>query len=206
MHRENYLIFVLIWTMLGGSPPDATVQVKQRGTGTGSGTVIRLTADGHAHDVIITAAHVVSASDDCEIVRLHSRHPARVLSRDHVGDVAIVAGIDGFEWPHVISRNTRDLPASGARLVTWGYPSTRPNGPWKIETEIVGNRRYVDGSIATRYAVDAGHSGGGLFLGDELISVCSARSPSDNTSVFAPIAAVQNILDRSRGLICRGGT
>jgi len=186
------------------SPP----QVRQRGTqkqeiGAGTGFFVR--ADG----LIITNKHVVERDDvDYTVVTNDGKkHPARVLARDPVNDLALIS-IAGKDFP-VLALGDSGKVKLGQTVIAVGnalgqFSNTVSKGIISgLSRSIVAGDGYsgsetLTGVIQTDAAINPGNSGGPLLnLSGEVIAINTAIAGGAQNIGFAlPIKIAKHLVDQ----------
>lgn len=192
-----------------------TPQVRQKGTqkqeiGAGTGFFVR--ADG----LIITNKHVVERDDvDYTVVTNDGeKHPARVLARDPVNDLALIS-ITGKGFP-VLTLGDSGKVKLGQTVIAVGnalgqFSNTVSKGIISgLSRSVVAGDEYsgserLTGVIQTDAAINPGNSGGPLLdLSGEVIGINTAVAGGAQNIGFAlPIKIAKHLVDQylSKGKI-----
>lgn len=156
---------------------DALVRVRC-GSAQGSGTVIW--SDG-SRSVVLTAAHVVAGGGELSVRGEGKTYPAQLLGRDDTADLAAL--VVSAKLPAV--RVAIADPADGADVLLVGMTSLWSKGKIDRREEWRGGETYL---LGAGYESDSGDSGGGVFVGADLVGVHCGKVGANRDSVNTPYA------------------
>ena len=154
---------------------------------------------------IVTNAHVVADARQVLVRRHDQANPyvARVASVAHDCDLALLTVEDPAFTKGLRSLNFGDLPRSGARVITYGFPL----GGQEVSSTAgivsrVESRGYVHSGIdahlvvQTDAAINPGNSGGPVVQDGRVVGVAFQGYPGfDNMGFFIPVPVVHHFLD-----------
>lgn len=166
-----------------GNPARAAIEsVVQVRTDQGQGTGFAWARQGRAL-VIVTAAHVVDAASVITVIAPDgTEHPASVLTRDPVVDIALLEVADGLLLEPLARGDSQRL-APGDPLYVVGFAlGTELLGDPTVTRGVLSGRRVVDGVeyLQTDAAMNPGNSGGPVL-------------DSEGHVVGVAVAAIRNV-------------
>lgn len=170
----------------GDDPKAASVKLRN-GSNLFSGTIVTpYEAPTGKRWFVLTCAHgfVGKIGGGCDVYVGSTKVTGTLRYHNKQDDVAVVE-LPAGDYPFVDVYQDKEV-SSGTEAVTWGFPGGE--GPLRITTTVAANR-YV-GQVSTVGQVKEGHSGGGLFIGNRLVAVTSARDPQSNRTLYCLPGAV----------------
>jgi len=185
-------------------PLQASVRLRvQDGTGInfGSGTVID---SKPGRTVILTCGHIFRKAGNDSKVEVDVFGPnaksrpevvqGKVLHYDLDADVGVVTIVQAQRLPVVRLGSSRELVVKDRVL---GIGCGGGDKPTREDLTLTALNKY-DGpdNIECTGMPQQGRSGGGLFLGSDLIGVCIAADPKEKRGIYAGMKPIAQLLDK----------
>ncbi len=191
-------------TVASVDPLQASVRLRvQDGTGInfGSGTIID---SKPGRTVILTCGHIFrKAGNDSKVEvdvfgpNAKSRPetvPGKVLHFDLDADVGLVTIVYSQRLPVVRLGASREL-AQQDRVLSIGCGGG--DKPTREDLSLTSLNKYAGpDNIECTGMPQQGRSGGGLFLGSDLIGVCIAADPKEQRGIYAGMKPIAQLLDK----------